>query len=109
MCSCSTGFLQVIASGKNFAMVAKCTGLRSKNSKKKKHAHTHYKTKPGRTRTYKHQEKRHEQEQTMNEEEEKLVITQKARNVQILLLLDSVSIEHPIDSKAEGVVKQKQK
>jgi hypothetical protein len=44
----------------------------------------------------------------MNEEEEKLVITQKARNVQLLLLLDSVSVEHPIHSKA-GVVKQKQK
>jgi hypothetical protein len=85
----------------------------AKAARKKKHAHTHYNTKQnkisGRTRTYKHQEKRHEQEQTMNEEEEKLVITQKARNVQILLLLDSVSIEHPIDSKAEGVVKQKQK
>jgi hypothetical protein len=104
----------VIASGKTTAMVAKCTGMRSKKSKQKKKActHTHTKTKQnqisGRRRTYKHQEKRHEQEQTMNEEEEKLVITQKARNVQLLLLLDSVSVEHPIHSKA-GVVKQKQK
>jgi len=92
-------------------MVAKCTGLRSKKSKQKKTC-THYKTKQnqisGRTRTYKHQEKRHEQEQTINEEE-KLVIPQKSRYVQILLLLDSVSIEHPIDSKADGVVKQEQK
>jgi hypothetical protein len=32
----------VIASGKTTAMVAKCTGMRSKKSKqKKKHAHTH--------------------------------------------------------------------
>jgi hypothetical protein len=41
MCSFFTGFPQATASGKNIAMVAKCTGLRSKYSKRKKNMHTH--------------------------------------------------------------------